>query len=73
MGDNPDASKALRLLTKDLKLVERKGDGGRQDPYLYTVHKEVFLEPLILTPHPQRLAVAKLRTHEAASGVKYLK
>lgn len=41
MGDNPDASKALRLLIKDLKLVRREGDGGRADPYLYIAKPQV--------------------------------
>ncbi|GMY18838.1 hypothetical protein FCV25MIE_14077 [Fagus crenata] len=36
LGDNPDTSKALRMLLEFGK-VKRSGEGGRQDPYIYTV------------------------------------
>ncbi|KAK4838899.1 hypothetical protein QYF36_017411 [Acer negundo] len=36
LGDNPDTSKALRMLLKHEE-VKRSGSGGRQDPYIYMV------------------------------------
>ncbi|KAL5745571.1 hypothetical protein ACOSP7_026717 [Xanthoceras sorbifolium] len=36
LGDSPDTSKALRMLLKQEE-VKRSGNGGRQDPYIYTI------------------------------------
>ncbi|KAL5540418.1 hypothetical protein UlMin_044934 [Ulmus minor] len=42
LGDSPDTSKALRMLLK-LDEVKRSGTGGRQDPYIYTVLKNIYI------------------------------
>ncbi|GAQ80399.1 hypothetical protein KFL_000530260 [Klebsormidium nitens] len=39
MGNTPDTSKALRMLVSDKK-VNRRGTGGRPDPFIYKITKK---------------------------------
>lgn len=35
--NNPNTSKALRILLKE-KIISRNGDGGRKSPYIYNIY-----------------------------------